>query len=370
MTEIRQKTNMCYQHASLLCAIRAISVENSEKKPNVTQNDVARRAGVSRSIVSYVLNDANRTVAPETRKRILSAINELGYRPNKFAQALGMGNNGVFADRHIGIVLSGANMFLRPYYAEIMAGIYSATHEKGFHIRFIRFFEELKNPALFNQIIHPEEICGLILVTMDLCLKTQEDRQIIEKIIERIDQIVCVEWQWPGLSSVSFDRQAAALQATTYLFRQGYEEIIYIGEFDQRIAGFKQAFLEQGIQDVSNIYIDGAIDKLSGYEAIKRFHQSAGTFPRAICAGSDEVAIGMLLYLNEQGIAIPGSTAIASIDNIDMAEYTNPPLTTINVQKQSMGYRAVEMIVNRNADRDNNAMTLLLPISLVIRKSA
>jgi len=338
-------------------------------KTKITQNDVARHAGVTRSMVSYVLNGSSRTVAPETRQKILDAINHLGYRPNKFAQALSMGNKGALADRHIGIVLCNVEMFLRPYYTEILAGIHSAAYEKGFHIRFIRFFDELKDPVLFNQLVHSEEICGLLLVATDQCLKTPEDWRLIERIQAQIDQIVCVEWQAPNLSSVSFDRQTAALQVTNYLFEHGYRDIAYIGESDQRVTGFKLAFLEHGIEDISGLYIDAAADMASGYNAAQRLSQSRPNLPHAIFAGSDEVAVGILLWLHEQGINVPGETAVISIDNIEIAGYTNPQLTTMNVQKRAMGYRAVEMIVNHSAGRGEDALTLLIPTNLVIRKS-
>jgi LacI family transcriptional regulator len=97
-------------------------------KPKITQNDVARLAGVTRSMVSYVINDSGRSVAPVTRQRILDAIRELEYKPNKFAQALSMGSKGILADQNIGIVLCNAEIFLRPYYAEILAEIHQAAH--------------------------------------------------------------------------------------------------------------------------------------------------------------------------------------------------------------------------------------------------
>jgi len=215
-------------------------------KSKITQNDVASLAGVTRSMVSYVINGNSRSVAPETRQKILDAIDELGYRPNVFAQALSMGSKVAIADRHIGIVLCNAEMFVRPYYAEILAGIHTAAHEKGYHIRFLRFFEELNNPVLFNQLINSEEICGLLLIAIDQCLKNDEDWGLIERIKKQIKQIVCIEWQAPGMSSVSFNRQEAAFQVTNYLFEQNYREIAYIGEADQRVIGFKQAFIERG----------------------------------------------------------------------------------------------------------------------------
>jgi len=339
------------------------------QKSKITQNDVARLAGVTRSMVSYVINGNDRSVAPVTRQKILDAISELEYRPNKFAQALSMGGKSVFADQNIGIVLCDAGIFLRPYYAEILAGIHQAAHEKKFHIRFIRFFDELKDPVLFTQLINSEEICGLLLLALDQCMKTRNDNQLVERIQAQIDQIVCVDCQIMDLSSVSFDRQAAALQAVRYLFSQGFYDIAYLGESDQRVTGFKQAYLEKG-ENISGLYIDSAADMASGLKAVQKLHKIRGALPRAICAGSDEVAVGILSYLHEQKIAVPGETAIISIDNIEIAEYANPQLTCINVQKRAMGYRAVEMIVNRAAGRGENALTLLLPTNLVIRKSS
>jgi len=339
------------------------------RKSRITQNDVARHAGVTRSMVSYVINGSDRSVAPVTRQKILDAISELEYKPNKFAQALSMGGKDVLADRNIGIVLCNAGIFLRPYYAEILAGIHQAAHEKKFHIRFIRFFDELKDPVLFTRLIHSEEICGLLLVALDQSMKTQKDNQLIERIQAQIDQIVCVDCQIMDLSSVSFDRQAAALQAVRYLLNQGFSDIAYLGETDQRVTGFKQAYLERG-KNIPELYIDAAADMASGLQAVQKLHKSRGALPRAICAGSDEVAVGILFYLHEQRIAVPEETALISIDNIEIAEYTNPQLTCINVQKRAMGYRAVEMIVNRAAGRGENALTLLLPTNLVIRKSS
>ena len=339
-----------------------------QRKTRITQDDVANHAGVTRSLVSYVLNGSNRTVAPETRHKILTAIDELGYRPNKFAQALCMGNHGVLADRHIGIILRYEMMFLRPYYSEILAGIYSAAHENGFHIRFIRFYDELKNPVIFNQLIHSEEICGLLFLALDKCLSVPEDWKLLERIQEQIEQIVCIDGHVPGLSSVSVDRQAAALQVTEYLLKQGYKDIVYIGQSDQRIDGFKQAFIKRGL-DISGLYTAYAFDMGSGYNAVQSLHKNIDTLPQAVFAGSDEVALGILLYLHELGITVPDKMAVIGMDNIEIAAYTNPQLTTMNIQKRAMGYQAVEMIINHTARQREKALTLLLPTNLIIRKS-
>src|ERR1700694_1103622 len=113
----------------------------------ITQDDVARRAGVTRSIVSYVINDGPRKVATPTRNRVLEAIKELGYRPNKHAQILSSVYDNP-AGNYIGIVLASNIMFKRPFYGSILASIHEHAHEIGWHVRFIRVSDDFCDPAL------------------------------------------------------------------------------------------------------------------------------------------------------------------------------------------------------------------------------
>lgn len=338
-------------------------------KSHVTQNDVAKEAGVTRSMVSYVIcGNTDRSVAPETRQRILDAIEKLGYRPNKAAQALQQGDV-AFASSKIGVILCNADVFLRPYYAEIISGIHTAAHESNYHISFIRFFEDLKDPVLFNTLIHEEEIGGLILLAVDQAIKTDEDRAIIDKIKGRLKKIVCVEWQYEGLCSVMFDRRETASKATECLFRDGYTDIVYIGQNDERVEGVRQIL---SLHDLNSnpeyFYFAEAFDMSGGVAAIDSISQGK-KFPRAIVCGSDEVAIGVLSALNKRNIRVPEEVAVIGMDNIEMSEYTNPPLTTMNVQKKNMGARAVEMIVNNTCDQGENAIRIMLPANIINRGS-
>ena len=344
-----------------------MSANENEIERKVTQSDVAREAGVTRSMVSYVISgNTERSVAPETRKKILEVIERLGYRPNKAAQVLQQGKE-AYAHKHIGVVLCNAEVFRRPFYAEILAGIHTAAHENTYQVRFIRFFEELKNPVLFNELIHSEEIGGLILVSTDQCLKTPEDYAVIEKIKQRISRIVCVEWKCDGLSSVLFDRQDTAKKAADYLFNKGYDDIIYIGESDDRILGVQRSFFEHK-KDITKLVAEPCFNMSGGYEVIKKINEN-GSLPRAVVCGSDEVAIGVLRYLNKMQIAVPQKVAVISIDDIENSAYTNPPLTTMAVQKAGMGARAVELIVNNNAGKNENALNIMLPTCIVERES-
>src|SRR5829696_8267121 len=130
----------------------------------VTQEDVARHAGVSRAIVSYVLNNGPRNVSEETRNRVLNAIQVLGYRPNQHAQQLKLGANA--AENSIGIIAGGkgSNLLERPYYSAVVASLFDRAYQLNQHIRFFSFFDSLTDPVFFNKNIHREEISSLILL--------------------------------------------------------------------------------------------------------------------------------------------------------------------------------------------------------------
>jgi DNA-binding LacI/PurR family transcriptional regulator len=338
----------------------------NDNPAKITQKDVAERAGVSRGIVSYVINNGPRDVAPETRERILQAIEELGYRPNKHAQQLMREQWGSVAARDFGLILPNVILLQRPYYGSVLAGIHQTAHDNHYRIRFMRFFDELQNPALFNELIHREEISGLILMSLDQCVTTDADRKLIEQIRERIDNIVCLEWHWEGLPSVSFDRAGAARKATAHLLQLGYRDIVYLGMDDERVMGYYQARMEHDLP-VAPSTVFFAQDLASGYEEVMPL--LAQGQPRAIVAGSDEVAFGILRRLRERNIAVPQEIALASIDNIPMAAYAAPPLTTVNVPKMNMGRVAVEVLVNYEKDAQKPSILNLLPTELIVRQS-
>ncbi|MBN1648812.1 MAG: LacI family DNA-binding transcriptional regulator [Spirochaetales bacterium] len=333
----------------------------------VTQDDVARKAGVSRSIVSYVLNGEPRPVAPDTKKRIIAAIEELGYRPNKYAQMLMKSKYDALAEKQFGIVLSDVFMLRRPYYADILAGIHTTAHEKDHHIRFIRFFYDLKDPLLFNELIHREEISGLLLIALDQSIHSEEELRLIRQIRERISNIVCIDWHLEGFPSINFNRQEAAFHATKHLLELGYTDLAYIGPDDNRITGYQQALVQnqlpiQGIYPLQNSNLKTGHDTCMELIAGNRL-------PRAIFGGTDEVSIGILRCLSKHDIRVPDQVAVISIDNIEMAEYCNPPLTTENVDTFQMGRIAVETLIHRAANPNQIPTLTLLPTRLVVRES-
>lgn len=332
----------------------------------VTQEDVARRAGVSRSIVSYVINNGPRSVSEVTRQRVLDAIQELGYRPNKHAQILSSAAD-IVAEKYIGIILAADYMFKRPYYGTILAAIHEYAYQNDLHIRFIRVFDDFNNPALLNELIHPNEIGGAILLGLDQVLSTDHDRALIEQIVERVERIVCVEWEWPGVPSIQFDRQNAAYQATAHLLDTGRTHMAYIGPEDKRVTGFQQALWEREIRVVDS-HLLFAVDPMSGYECCEQLLQS-GAPVDAICTGTDEVAMGVLKCLHQHNLNVPRDVAIASIDNIDISAFMIPSLTTVDVPKHEIGLHAIETLL-ANKTNGSAAFAVTLRTQLVVRESS
>jgi LacI family transcriptional regulator len=334
----------------------------------ITQEDVARRAGVTRSIVSYVINNGPRQVSAETRNRVLGAIKELGYRPNKHAQILSSTDPGA-AGNNIGIILSGNHMFRRPYYGSILASIHEQAHQRGWHIRFIRVFNDFCDPALFDQLIHPNEIQGMILLGLDQALEETPSRSsLIEEMVRRVERVVCIEWEWPGVPVIQFDRANAAYQATSHLLSGGRRHVAYIGPDDKRRPGYLQALWEQGIgPEDQRIHI--GTDIRSGYEYCGQVIRS-GWPVDGICAGCDEVAFGVLSYLYQHGLRVPGDIAVAGIDNLEMSAYTVPPLTTVDVPKHEIGRHAVDILVSDQSWRASPAFTITVPTQLIVRETS
>lgn len=331
----------------------------------VTQDDVAQYAGVSRSIVSYVINNGPRNVSEETRIRVLDAIKALDYRPNKYAQMLSNTGDGA-AQRTIGIVLSNNAMLKRPYYGTILASIHEHAHKRDHHIRFIRVFSDFNNPALFNELIHPNEISSVILIGLDQVLETPDDYALAEAIIQRVERVVCVEWEWTGVTSVRFDRQNAAYQATKHLLNTGRSKVVYFGPSDKRVSGYQQALWEHGLQPDPACVLY-AVESPAAYETCNRFLQTNISLD-AVCAGTDEAAVGIYKSLQEHGLMIPDDVAVASIDNLDFAPFLNPSLTSVDIPKDRIGFHTVDALLSETA-RDT-AVSLTIPTTLLVRDSS
>ena len=337
----------------------------------VTQEDVARKAGVSRSVVSYVLNNGPRSVSEETRQRVLDAINELEYRPNEFAQRLKQGSDAV--QDTIGIVTGGKgyNLLERPYYNTILSTLYDYAYQQNLQIGFLVYWDALRDPIFFNKHIHEHEISSVILILPSLIPKSPADQQIFDQMIARIPNIVCMEETVEGLPTVMFDRAEAARTAMNHLIGLGHKRIAFVGINDQRVYGHRQALMENQIPYNDQLvgFLDPAkIPSQSAYDIITQLFHASEEFS-AIFTATDEAAIGAIAAVKDRGLRVPDDIAVVSIDNIEMASMVRPALTTVDIPKQALARAAIQSLQTQKAFSDQTQGSMLLPTKLIIRES-
>jgi LacI family transcriptional regulator len=347
-------------------------------QPHVTQKDVARQAGVSPSIVSYVINNGPRAVSPETRQRVLDAIERLAYRPNKHAQLLLRSRAPADkATREFGVIVGGTpSLFTKPFYGAILSGIYTEAQRLHMRIRFLQFLGDLRDPLLFNELIHPEEISGLLLFAVDGSLDlpgAMADAlriEVIERARARIANIVCVERKWLNLPAVVFDRVEAAFLAVNHLIRLGHRQIAFAGAQDDRLIGYRNALLAHGIPFDEHLILDdgSANTPEDGYRHAQAL-VGLGLRPTAVFACCDEVAAGLIGGLHEAGRRVPEDIALVSVDDIPLAAHLRPRLTTVHVPTAEMGGYAVRMLHDWVTHADQPPVSVVLPIHLAVRAS-
>ena len=143
----------------------------------------------------------------------------------------------------------------------VLAGLFDSAHQLNQHIRFFSFFDALKDPAFFNKNIHRDEISSLILLLPELMIGTPDHEKILDMMIERIDNIICLEDSVRGLPAVIFDRAAAAYIAVEHLINLGHQHIAFLAIEDQRKQGYRQALLEHSLPyDESLIHVLSAVE--------------------------------------------------------------------------------------------------------------
>ncbi len=343
---------------------------SKKTKQGVTQKDVAERAGVSRSIVSYVINNGPRDVAPETRQRVLDAIQELSYRPNKYAQLLKMGSS--HANRALGILAGGQsfNVLERPFYNIILAGLFEEAHRLGLEVRFFSFFDALLDPVFFNKNIHKDEISSLILILPSMMTLKEEHERILDQIEERIDNVVCLEEQVKNWPTVVFDRVAAARQAVEHLIGLGHERIAFLALEDGRMTGYRQTLIDHGIPyDQDLVFGTDPTNMLpTSYQLTLQILQIEPR-PTAIFAANDESAIAAIAAIKDQGLSVPNDLAIVSIDNTGVAGMIRPGLTTVDVPKRRMASIALQTLIMQRQFDNKHAASIVLPTKLIVRES-
>ncbi|MBG0717043.1 LacI family transcriptional regulator [Microbacterium sp. 2C] len=323
-----------------------------------TRADVARLAGVSTAVVSYVVNDGPRPVADATRDRVLRAIRSLDYRPNASARALKRGST-----KLLGLVLS---EIINPFHSECIDALDSAASRRGYSILLASTHGDPERERLMRASLVERGVDGMIFLSLFPDDPADAATRAVDAGIPRL--ILDRSHPAQGFSTVGADAVEGARLATEHLLSHGHRRIAYIeGPLhpivrDGRRSGWENALAAAGIRAPAPVVTDWS--RAGGAEAVRILMDSPEP-PTAVFAGSDLTAVGALQALHERGLRVPEDVAIVSFDGTAESEYAWPPLTTVRQPFGKMAQAAIESFV----DGPKTPRAQVFPMQLILRAS-
>ncbi len=336
----------------------------------VTSQQVAKRAGVSRTTVSFVLNDVvGANISQETRQRVLRAAEELGYVPNAAAQMLVSGET-----RTIGLVVSHAeHLQVDAFIPQLLYSLSRTSHALGYRV-LLETVEDVSRPDAYDNLVQGQRIDGLIV------LNTRSDDTQLPELIRRNYPVVLLGFPaWAELGEragvVATDGRDAGQRATAHLIGLGHKRIAHITfspehyhATQDRHQGYREALEGAGLSYDPALVEHGNYSAASGYETMKRLLKRT---PRAtaLFAGNDTVAMGAMAAILEHGLRIPEDIAVVGYDDIPTAPFMIPALTSICVSAVKQGELAVRMLSSLLQGQRPSRWQVTVETPLIIRQS-
>lgn len=328
--------------------------------------DIAAKAGVSRSTVSRVINHAP-NVSEKTRQHVLAVIAEEGFAPNPAARALVTQRN-----QAVGVVIPIAPLtFFEDafYFPTLLQGISNATSQRDYAMMLWLAQSEEDNQKFFRRITSNRLMDGVILAS------AAYDEPLVEHFLESNTPFVLVERPTRHLDRINFvsvDNKVAACDAVTHLIKLGRRRIghitgnLHITDGIDRVDGYRQALESAGLDVDETLIVEGNFSHRSGYE---------GTMPLiergvdAIFAGNDITARGVLQALHERNIRVPEQVALIGFDDLPTAMQVHPKLTTVRQPTEERGEVAASILLDLLEGRQTQPRQVVLQTKLVIRES-
>lgn len=327
--------------------------------------DVAKRADVSKSTVSLVINGSD-LVHPATAERVWRAVAELHYVPNRSARMLQSGRS-----KLIGIIVSDIT---NPYFAELVRSVLAQSKEEGYD-GFV-FDTDYDTAQLMQHIDHALQYRpdGLLLLT------TERSEEIVARLEALRLPAVVLNWgiYRNRVAEVAVDYETGMAQLVSHLAALGHRRLAFVGgptEYHSahaREEAFRRVVERGGNQLASPTYLRGEF-RLSVETGIQVVEQiaalSTDVRPTAIVASSDQIALSILRALLEAGWRIPEQVSLAGIDDIAFAAYVTPALTTLRLPRRSMGKAAFDLLKKMMDDPDAKPLPFVAQPRLILRES-
>ncbi|HMA02548.1 MAG: LacI family DNA-binding transcriptional regulator [Gemmatimonas sp.] len=326
----------------------------------MTIKDVARAAGVSVATVSRVWNEAA-FVSPETRRRVAEVAARLGYSPHGAARSLI--TRTTYA---LGVLLPD---LYGEFFSEIIRGIDHMAQANGYHI-LVSSSHDSKDEIDAALRSMRGRVDGMIIMSPDL-----ETRRTLHALQGNFPVVLLNGGaEAKEFDTITIENHEGARQMTLHLIARGHRRIAMIGgpqrnyDATERLRGYRTALAESGIELDESLIVQGDFSELSGHGAVKQL-LGLERRPTAIFAANDSMAIGALSALRENHVRVPDDMAVAGFDDIPLARYMNPPLSTVHVDISQLGERAAALLLSSLQNDNRSHEQLQLSTTLVIRAS-
>jgi LacI family transcriptional regulator len=326
-----------------------------------TIRDVAESAGVSYATVSHVINNT-RLVSPETRERVLAAMDALNYRPNALARSLRQGKTNT-----LGLVLPDS---ANPFFAEISRSIEDEAFKRGYSVFLCNTERDTQRELFYVDVLSNRQVDGIIFVAAG------DQADSLDFLLHRNMPVVMIDRNLSDVEvdAVLTDNQLGGYLATRHLLELGHTRIACIAgpssitPSAERIIGYRKALEEAGISYEETLVLRGDYHAQSGMDITKSI-LSLHPRPTAIFALNDLMALGALRAAAEAGCSVPEDLAVVGYDDLEIAHFTNPPLTTIAQPKKAIGVQAINLLVGRMSQKNRPPSRIILPPELIVRRS-
>jgi DNA-binding LacI/PurR family transcriptional regulator len=333
---------------------------------SVTTHDIAREAGVSRTTVSYVLNDRpGINVSVETRKRVLKTARKLGYVPNSAAEMLVSGRS-----RSIGVVLSRPElMSLDGFIPILIHGLNEICRERGYRLA----MEAVHDPPQLDDYL---DLAKSKRIDSMIVINPRRRDAGLKKVIEsNFPVLVFGSSERPQDSALATQERLASRHVVRHLISLGHRRIAHISHASleyvavhRRLEGYRGALEAAKLPWDEALFAEGDFTCDSGYRAMKKILASKA-HPTALFAGNDTIAVGAMLAIREAGLSIPEDFAVVGYDDLPVAAYASPPLTTVRThpfeQGKLLALAAIRLMDHERVESQQN----LVPLNLIVRDS-
>lgn len=336
-------------------------------RPRPTQQQIAEEAGVSRTTVSLVLNDVPGVrISPETRQRVLDIARRVHYHPDAAARTLVSGRT-----HTIGFVLcqSPGRVFADAFLPEVLHGVGDAVRRSGFRV-LLHTVEDIARPDAYISLVREKHTDGIILSG-----PRSDDQQLLQLRDEGFPVVLLGQLPGSGIAFVDVDNVGAAKKAVTHLIELGHRRIglitnaplAYTAAGD-RLTGYRRALEDAGLPFDQALVQYGDFREESGRAAMGRLLDGTDR-PTAVFVASDLVAFGALVAIRERGLAVPEDVALVGFDDVQLASYVDPPLTTIRLPAYDLGHGAATLLTHLTNGEPVTQREVLLDTELVVRQS-